>query len=384
MSDADLRSAPSMVEPGFRRVELHQPVLPAEVVEEVARAMCERAEKCAAATVDELWRRSVVVMRRLEDDHIKEHMQLQEQVDQCLQRMAATRQENAALQRQLGAVLETIWALSASASFPPSDQAQLKRKPLSEMAFRSSLEASSRIGAPSIPPGWPTIPWPKSPWLAQPIPLTPSWVAAAAPCTTEPPQRLYMPVPKAPSPQSELLAGSGIRPPPGLTRSPSPRRQPAAQPSSPPSPLLTSPPCKTFSEASTPSTVSPKPGSSRASTPPGTPPDAGASSFAFAVTLRRLDAMDLGLEVRASGKSDCMVAAGGCACCAACTEQYLVVEGVFVGGVVEAWNRQCDDRRVIQKGDFIVSINGMGGEAKMREECGRSCLLKVAVERRTS
>jgi hypothetical protein len=82
------------------------------------------------------------------------------------------------------------------------------------------------------------------------------------------------------------------------------------------------------------------------------------------ITLRRADAVPLGLHLNASGSS------------------YLTVEAIRPGGAVDAWNRQCDgDMRQIKPGDRIVAINSVEGVQGMREECLTKHLLKLALVR---
>lgn len=60
----------------------------------------------------------------------------------------------------------------------------------------------------------------------------------------------------------------------------------------------------------------------------------------------------------------------------------LLVEGIRLGGAVEAWNRQCHgDAREIRRGDRIVMINGAKDAEAMREECLNKHLLRMSVVR---
>lgn len=62
--------------------------------------------------------------------------------------------------------------------------------------------------------------------------------------------------------------------------------------------------------------------------------------------------------------------------------EFLLVDGIRLGGAVEAWNRQCHgDAREIRRGDRIININGAKDAASMREECLSKHLLKMTVVR---
>jgi hypothetical protein len=88
------------------------------------------------------------------------------------------------------------------------------------------------------------------------------------------------------------------------------------------------------------------------------------NSEGFTITLRRADAIPLGLNLDPSGSS------------------YLTVEAIRPGGAVDAWNRQCDDNmRQIKPGDRIVAINNVEGVEAMHEECLTKHLLKLALVR---
>jgi hypothetical protein len=86
---------------------------------------------------------------------------------------------------------------------------------------------------------------------------------------------------------------------------------------------------------------------------------------AFSLTLRRADNVPLGLDI--VGESD---------------DEWLTVEGIRLGGAVEAWNRQCHgDAREIRRGDRIVMINGAKDAEAMKEECLTKHLLRMSVMR---
>lgn len=62
--------------------------------------------------------------------------------------------------------------------------------------------------------------------------------------------------------------------------------------------------------------------------------------------------------------------------------EWLLVEGIRLGGAVEAWNRQCHgDAREIRTGDRIIMINGAKDADSMRDECVKKHLLKMTVVR---
>lgn len=98
---------------------------------------------------------------------------------------------------------------------------------------------------------------------------------------------------------------------------------------------------------------------------PATPPAQASQAPSFSLTLRRADNVPLGLDI--AGEADV---------------EWLVVEGIRLGGAVEAWNRQCHgDAREIRKGDRIVMINGAKDADSMREECLNKHLLRMTVVR---
>jgi hypothetical protein len=62
--------------------------------------------------------------------------------------------------------------------------------------------------------------------------------------------------------------------------------------------------------------------------------------------------------------------------------EWLLVEGIRLGGAVEAWNRQCHgDAREIRRGDRIIMINGAEAAESMRQECLNKHLLRMTVLR---
>lgn len=95
----------------------------------------------------------------------------------------------------------------------------------------------------------------------------------------------------------------------------------------------------------------------------------GVASFVFSFTLRKADETDLGLNISFDD-----------------AKQVLRVEGVRVGGAVEAWNRQCAGgacpEKAVMPGDRIVGVNSLKGDAdKMLEECAQRQLLRLTVVR---
>lgn len=88
----------------------------------------------------------------------------------------------------------------------------------------------------------------------------------------------------------------------------------------------------------------------------------------FSLTLRRADNVPLGLDVAGDPNSDA-----------------LLVEGIRLGGAVEAWNRQCHgDSREIRRGDRIIMINGAKDADSMKDECLNKHLLRMSVVRAES
>jgi hypothetical protein len=84
----------------------------------------------------------------------------------------------------------------------------------------------------------------------------------------------------------------------------------------------------------------------------------------FTITLRRADAVPLGLNLMSY------------------SESCLTVEAIRPGGAVDAWNRQCHgDMRQIKPGDSIVAINNVEGNQAMKTECLNKHLLKLVLVR---
>lgn len=96
--------------------------------------------------------------------------------------------------------------------------------------------------------------------------------------------------------------------------------------------------------------------------------DGDTKNIRFSFTLRKADGASLGLDVSHPNNG-----------------KVLQVEGVLPGGAVEAWNRQCANGqpdRAIMKGDRIVAVNNVTGEAvRMLQECKENQLLKLVVSR---
>jgi len=106
--------------------------------------------------------------------------------------------------------------------------------------------------------------------------------------------------------------------------------------------------CGSGTKSKTPSTATPN--------SPGSP---------FGLTLRRVDGMPLGLQVRPDDAN----------CC-------LHVERVRPGTVADAWNQQCaGEQRVIMPGDRVISVNGARAPTAMRDECCQKLLLRLQVVR---
>jgi len=102
--------------------------------------------------------------------------------------------------------------------------------------------------------------------------------------------------------------------------------------------------------------------------PPPSPFFSLEGSALFSLTLRRADAVTLGLDIQRDEH-----------------KQELVVERVIPGGAAEAWNRQCfagpfSSKAVVPE-DRIVGINGRCDCAGMLEECRYNQLLKLYVVR---
>lgn len=206
--------------------------------------------------------------------------------------------------------------------------------------LRSGLEALMKhltlVFGP--PPGAPGVAGPLS---APPGIVPPPRAAAAAPPTPEVVAASVLPSAEAPS----------------RSEGPSPAdafQTPAA------SPVLGEP--SAAGELGTP----PSPATAvSASAPAAEAQAAAAQAPSFSLTLRRADNVPLGLDI--AGEPDA---------------EWLLVEGIRLGGAVEAWNRQCHgDAREIRRGDRIVMINGSKDADSMREECLNKHLLRMTVVR---
>lgn len=114
--------------------------------------------------------------------------------------------------------------------------------------------------------------------------------------------------------------------------------------------------------------------------PPGMPVALSLAStlpvpeYTFSFTIRKADETDLGLNVSHSRSGDGAPA------------KVLLVEGIRVGGAVDAWNRQClggaHRDKVVMVGDKIICVNGVDYDPdKMLQECKEKQLLRLTVYR---
>lgn len=306
-----------------------------ELVREVTAAVREHIEWKTAESVESLWQKGQRAMTNLQQQQLNQTTQLQSQLLACTEAHQQLQRENAMLRSGLEALMKHLTLIFG----PPP---HLPGAPPSANAGRTP---------PIIPPAAA----PRVPQRAQtPQSATPSQTGAGTKPSTsklgsEAAEDFHTP---AGSPLrgeisvAEDLAG-GPSPNPAL--SPIPGLPARAPPSA----------SGTRSDAKVPASVDPiaAPAAASAAQPAQAP--------TFSLTLRRADNVPLGLDV--VGEPD---------------KEWLVVEGIRLGGAVEAWNRQCHgDSREIRRGDRIIQINAVKDADSMRVECLEKHLLRMSVLR---
>jgi hypothetical protein len=308
-----------------------------ELVREVTSAIQEHIERKTAESVDNLWQKGQRAMKNLQQQQVNQTQHLQSQLLQCAEAHQELQRENAMLRSGLEALMKHLTLVFGAPAHmhgaPP--------------------------GMPGcMPPGVPTAPPPCTPTAAgsaaSPSPFFPQTPAAAAAKTPQcPPEAATSKSAGEPSLEDfHTPAGSPLR------GEKSAAEELGVGPS--PTPALNAIPGFPIGSSSSGGT-----GSDTASSVGASPLAGTGKAPTFSLTLRRADNVPLGLDV--IGEKD---------------QDFLLVEGIRLGGAVEAWNRQCHpDSREIRRGDRIVMINESKDAESMREECLKKHLLRMTVSR---
>lgn len=293
-----------------------------ELVREVTAAVREHIEWKTAAAVDTLWQKGQRAMQHLQQQQLNQTSQLQSQLVACAEAHQQLQRENAMLRSGLEALMKhltlVLGAPPHAAGMPPPGIPPPCTPGATGVAASSQANADSNAASSTRT-------------LKREVSNTSEGGVFLTPFGT--------PVPGAPSAAEEFaaeLAAPGLSALPGFPVGPS------------------------------------SVGGTGSETPSPNPAAAAASAAAaalqapcFSLTLRRADNVPLGLDVVGDPNSDA-----------------LLVEGIRLGGAVEAWNRQCHgDSREIRRGDRIIMINGVKDADSMKEECLNKHLLRMSVVR---
>merc|ERR1719253_1450083 len=303
-------------------------IIKEELVREVTAAVREHIEDKTAAAVDTLWQKGQRAMQNLQQQHLAQTQQLQSQLLACAEAHQQLQRENMMLKSGLEALMKHLTVLFGPAPHGPGVSGGAAGTP-----------------SPFLPPGVGSAP------ETMPTPQS----AASSQTSAEPSEK------KADEPAVEDFhtpAGSPLR------NAPSAADELSGGPS--PAPALAAIPGFPLASSSSVGTAP----SSDASAPDSTPKAATQTAQVptFSLTLRRADNVPLGLDVAGDAETD-----------------NLVVEGIRLGGAVEAWNRQCHgDSREIRRGDRIIDINGAKDADSMKDECLNKHLLRMSVVRAES
>lgn len=308
---------------------------------EVTAAVRDHIEQKTASAVDSLWEKGQRAMQNLQQQQLDRTALLQSQLLQCSDAHQQLQRENAMLRSGLEALMKHLTLVFGA---PP----HMPRMP--------------HGAPPGMPPGMPPPCTAMAPETnVSPTPQTEQSTAAFSQTGAD-----------APAPSARAAAEPSVEDFHTPAGSPlravlSAAEELGAGPS--PTPGLSAIPGFPIESSSSGGTGSLSPGSS-ASALTSTPSAAvGAGHQAqvpsFSLTLRRADNVPLGLDVAGDSDSDT-----------------LLVEGIRLGGAVEAWNRQCHgDSREIRRGDRIIMINGSKDAESMRDECLNKHLLRMSVVR---
>jgi len=301
-----------------------------ELVREVTAAVREHIEWKTAAAVDTLWQKGQRAMQHLQQQQLNQTSQLQSQLVACADAHQQLQRENAMLRSGLEALMKHLTLVLGA---PPHAAGM----------------------PPGMPPGIPPPCTAGATGVAQSGPA-PSQANAESNAVSS--TRTLKRAESNTSDGGVFLTPFGT-PVPGA---PSAAEEFAAELAAPGLSALAGFPVGPSSFGGTGSeTPSPNPMAVAAASA------AAASSQApcFSLTLRRADNVPLGLDVVGDPNSDA-----------------LLVEGIRLGGAVEAWNRQCHgDSREIRRGDRIIMINGVKDADSMKEECLNKHLLRMSVVR---
>lgn len=300
-----------------------------ELVREVTAAVREHIEYKTAAAVDCLWQKGQRAMQHLQQQQLNQTSQLQSQLVACADAHQKLQQENAMLRSGLEALMKHLTLVLGA---PPH--------------------------AAGMPPGMPPgIPPPCAPGATGVAPSGPAPSQANAESTPSISTRTLKRAQSNTSDGADFLTPFGTP----VVGAPSAAEEFAAE--------IAAPGLSPFGFPVGPSSC----GGTGSETPSPNPMAAAAASAAaaalqaptFSLTLRRADNVPLGLDVVGDPNSDA-----------------LLVEGIRLGGAVEAWNRQCHgDSREIRRGDRIIMINGVKDADSMKEECLNKHLLRMTVVR---
>lgn len=182
-------------------------------------------------------------------------------------------------------------------------------------------------------------------------------------------QRPSLPRPVSHPPGLEPLSAAVTPEPLGRSKGPSSPQQMTGEEKQ----LAAGLACSSGSRAAalaTPSTVDVTPGRG-SSTDLGSPATSAAFGLSpISITLRRVEGVPLGLEVRPYD-------------CEALNLRCLHVDKIRPGGMADAWNRSCGENntRELRPGDRLISVNGATIPEDMRTECATRYCLKLEILR---
>lgn len=325
-----------------------------ELVREVTSAVREHIEQKTTDAVDTLWQKGQRAMQNLQQQQLKQTAQLQSQLVACAEAHQQLQRENAMLRSGLEALMKHLTLVFGPpphmvmppATMPPGvpSGAPPPRTPTSAASAASASPFFPQTSASASPKTAPTTQCPQD---------APASKTSGEPSIEDFHTPAGSPLRGAPSAAEEL--GAGPSPVPALAAVPPFSVAPGSS-SGGTGADVASPPAAVLLPAGAVSAAISLP-TEAVSTP--------TQALTFSLTLRRADNVPLGLDV--IGEKD---------------QEFLLVEGVRIGGAVEAWNRQCHgDAREIRKGDRIIMINGAKDAESMREECLKKHLLRMSVIR---
>eukprot|EP00401_Gymnodinium_catenatum_P028085 CAMPEP_0117505622 /NCGR_PEP_ID=MMETSP0784-20121206/25478_1 /TAXON_ID=39447 /ORGANISM="" /LENGTH=447 /DNA_ID=CAMNT_0005301051 /DNA_START=78 /DNA_END=1421 /DNA_ORIENTATION=- len=363
-----------------------------EMVREVVDAVCQRSDQETAFLAEELWARGKSVLKTWHQEQVERVAAMQGQLNYFTESYEQLQRENAALRRSLEAIVRHVQMLQWSAPPPMASWVPPTTSvvgcggnvggnggPLGMvMPPQVGVPPSCRQGAPGLPPmpeevaadleeSFSSEESPSSP-AASGTTLSPTSCCPSRDGDEEDEETVVSEV------DDDVFCEAIDEPEELLEDELPPSTPPRVQRGCPRSPA-TQPnvsPIEVDSVAARDS-ASPKAGLAEGATACGsgtknkTPSTATPSSpgSPFGLTLRRVDGMPLGLEVRPDDANSC-----------------LHVERVQPGTVADAWNKQCaGEQRVIMSGDRVISVNGARAPAAMRNECCQKLLLRLEVVR---